>query len=115
MSAPAAQRSTSTGDRLPRPGVSIVVGASSPRPTGATSSAPATSSTLLTATSILGFIAIGQTLVILVGSLDLSVPFVISLASVIGRRDHGRPDRQHRRPRCSPRSASPPSSGWPTA
>ena len=38
---------------------------------------------ILTATSILGFIAIGQTLVILVGSLDLSVPFVASLTSVL--------------------------------
>ncbi|PUA82202.1 ABC transporter permease [Nocardioides currus] len=39
---------------------------------------------ILTTTSILGFIAIGQTLVILGGSLDLSVPFVVSLASVVG-------------------------------
>jgi len=31
---------------------------------------------ILTLTSVLGFIAIGQTLVILVGSLDLSVPVV---------------------------------------
>lgn len=41
-------------------------------------------SAILTATSILGFVAIGQTLVILVGSLDLSVPYVVSLASLIG-------------------------------
>jgi ribose transport system permease protein len=38
---------------------------------------------ILTFTSVLGFISIGQTLVILVGSLDLSVPFVTSLSSVI--------------------------------
>jgi ribose transport system permease protein len=38
---------------------------------------------ILTATSVLGFIAIGQTLVILTGSLDLSVPFVASLTGVI--------------------------------
>jgi ribose transport system permease protein len=38
---------------------------------------------ILTATSILGFIAIGQTLVVLCGSLDLSVPFVASLTGVI--------------------------------
>ena len=38
---------------------------------------------ILTFTSVLGFIAIGQTLVILVGSLDLSVPFVVSLSSVL--------------------------------
>ena len=40
-------------------------------------------SAILTATSILGFIAIGQTLVILVGSLDLSVPYVVSLCSLV--------------------------------
>lgn len=38
---------------------------------------------VLTTMTILGLIAIGQTLVILVGSLDLSVPFVVSLASVL--------------------------------
>ncbi|PWN01354.1 ABC transporter permease [Nocardioides silvaticus] len=38
---------------------------------------------ILTITSTLGLIAIGQTLVILVGSLDLSVPFVASLTGVI--------------------------------
>lgn len=38
---------------------------------------------ILTGMSVLGFIAIGQTLVILAGSLDLSVPFVTSLASVV--------------------------------
>lgn len=38
---------------------------------------------ILTGMSILGFIAIGQTLVILIGSLDLSVPHVTSLASLI--------------------------------
>lgn len=38
---------------------------------------------ILTAMSILGFIAIGQTLVVLGGSLDLSVPFVASLTGVV--------------------------------
>ena len=38
---------------------------------------------ILTATSVLGFIAIGQTLVVLCGSLDLSVPFVASLSGVV--------------------------------
>ncbi len=38
---------------------------------------------ILNAMVTLGFVAIGQTLVILVGSLDLSVPFVLSLASVV--------------------------------
>ena len=40
-------------------------------------------SAILTGTSVLGFIAIGQTLVILAGSLDLSVPYVVSLSSLI--------------------------------
>lgn len=38
---------------------------------------------ILTAMSILGLIAIGQTLVVLGGSLDLSVPFVASLTGVV--------------------------------
>ena len=38
---------------------------------------------VLTTTTILGLIAIGQTLVILAGSLDLSVPYVVSLSSVL--------------------------------
>ncbi|SEC67524.1 monosaccharide ABC transporter membrane protein, CUT2 family [Nocardioides exalbidus] len=38
---------------------------------------------ILTAMSVLGLIAIGQTLVILVGSLDLSVPYVVSLSTLI--------------------------------
>jgi ribose transport system permease protein len=38
---------------------------------------------LLTSTTVLGFVTIGQTLVILVGSLDLSVPFLVSLSSVL--------------------------------
>lgn len=38
---------------------------------------------ILVATSVLGLIAVGQTLVILGGSLDLSVPFVVSLTSVV--------------------------------
>jgi ribose transport system permease protein len=33
--------------------------------------------------SVLGFVAVGQTLVILTGSLDLSVPYVISLSSLL--------------------------------
>lgn len=38
---------------------------------------------ILTSMSVLGFVAIGQTLVILGASLDLSVPYVISLSSLI--------------------------------
>ena len=52
--------------------------------TGRNFFSPGNISDILTGTSVLGFIAIGQTLVILVGSLDLSVPYVTSLASLIG-------------------------------
>ena len=38
---------------------------------------------ILTAMSVLGLIAIGQTLVILAGSLDLSVPYVVSLSTLV--------------------------------
>ena len=38
---------------------------------------------VLTSMSVLGLIAIGQTLVILAGSLDLSVPYVVSLATLV--------------------------------
>jgi len=38
---------------------------------------------ILTGMSVLGFVAIGQTLVILAGSLDLSVPYVVSLSSLL--------------------------------
>lgn len=38
---------------------------------------------ILTGMSVLGLVAVGQTLVILIGSLDLSVPYVISLSSLL--------------------------------
>src|SRR5690606_33598973 len=38
---------------------------------------------ILTGMSVLGLVAIGQTLVILCGSLDLSVPYVVSLTSLV--------------------------------
>ncbi|WP_153395197.1 ABC transporter permease [Ornithinicoccus halotolerans] len=44
---------------------------------------PGNLSAVLTGMSVLGFIAIGQTLVILAGSLDLSVPYVTSLCSLV--------------------------------
>lgn len=44
---------------------------------------PGNVSAILTGTSVLGFIAIGQTLVVLAGSLDLSVPYVTSLCSLL--------------------------------
>src|SRR5690625_609994 len=44
---------------------------------------------ILTGMSVLGFVAIGQTLVILAGSLDLSVPYVVSLASLIAATTMG--------------------------
>lgn len=47
---------------------------------------------ILTGMSVLGFVAIGQTLVILGGSLDLSVPYVVSLTSLIAAQTmNGRP------------------------
>ncbi|MFV0432638.1 MAG: ABC transporter permease [Leucobacter sp.] len=47
---------------------------------------------ILTGMSVLGFVAIGQTLVILGGSLDLSVPYVVSLTSLIAAQTMaGRP------------------------
>jgi ribose transport system permease protein len=63
--------------------LSIVIGAILTAANGRNFFSSGNISALLTATSILGFIAIGQTLVILVGSLDLSVPFVASLTSVL--------------------------------
>src|SRR5690606_40516719 len=39
---------------------------------------------MLTQTSLLGFVAIGQTFAILCRSLDLSVGYVVALASIVG-------------------------------
>ena len=64
--------------------LTAVVGAILVATTGRNFFSPGNISSILTGTSVLGFIAIGQTLVILVGSLDLSVPYVTSLASLIG-------------------------------
>ena len=69
---------------------------------------------VLTLTSTLGFVAIGQTLVILGGSLDLSVPFVISLSSLVAGGIMAGQTGQRRARACSPRSPSAPSSVWPT-
>lgn len=63
--------------------LTLVVGAVLVATTGRSFFSPGNVSSILTGTSVLGFIAIGQTLVILVGSLDLSVPYVTSLASLI--------------------------------
>lgn len=62
----------------------IVLGAVLTAQAGRNFFSPGNISAILTATSVLGFIAIGQTLVILGGSLDLSVPYVVSLASLVG-------------------------------
>ncbi|GAA3685149.1 ABC transporter permease [Arthrobacter ginkgonis] len=64
--------------------LTAIVGAILVAATGRNFFSPGNISSILTGTSVLGFIAIGQTLVILVGSLDLSVPYVTSLASLIG-------------------------------
>jgi ribose transport system permease protein len=61
----------------------IVVGAVLTATTGRSMFTPGNISAILTGTSALGFIAIGQTLVILGGSLDLSVPQVVSLSTLV--------------------------------
>ena len=62
---------------------------------------------MLTRSSLLGFVAIGQTLVILCRSLDLSVGYVMALSSLVAPR-RWTATRQDRRSVRSPRSASPP-------
>lgn len=48
---------------------------------------------ILTGMSVLGLVAVGQTLVILIGSLDLSVPYVVSLSSLLAAETmRGNPD-----------------------
>lgn len=64
--------------------VVIIVGAILSATVGSAFFTPGNIESLLTATTVLGFVTIGQTLAILIGSLDLSVPFVISLSSVLG-------------------------------
>ena len=76
-------RVTSTGIVYAVLLVSLVVGAILTASAGRNFFSTGNISAILTGTSILGFVAIGQTLVILVGSLDLSVPYVISLTSLI--------------------------------
>jgi ribose transport system permease protein len=61
----------------------LIVGAILAATVGSAFFTPGNIESLLTATTVLGFVTIGQTLVILVGSLDLSVPFVVSLSSVL--------------------------------
>lgn len=63
--------------------LTIIAGAILTAVAGRNFFSPGNISAILTGTSILGFIAIGQTLVILAGSLDLSVPYVTSLASLL--------------------------------
>jgi ribose transport system permease protein len=77
------RRLTSTGIVLALLVLSLVVGAVLTAIEGRNFLSTGNISALLTGISILGFIAIGQTLVILVGSLDLSVPYVVSLVSVL--------------------------------
>lgn len=74
---------TSTGIVYLVLALAIVVGAVLTATVGRNFFSPGNISSILTGMSILGFIAIGQTLVILAGSLDLSVPYVTSLASLI--------------------------------
>jgi len=74
---------TSTGIVFIVLALTIVAGAILTAMAGRNFFSPGNISAILTGTSILGFIAIGQTLVILAGSLDLSVPYVTSLTSLV--------------------------------
>lgn len=51
--------------------------------TGRSLFSPGNIAVIMTSITALGFVAVGQTLVVLVGSLDLSVGYVLSLASVL--------------------------------
>ncbi len=87
MSAPIPARTrrplTSTGIVFLVLALALVAGAILTATAGRNFLSPGNVSAILTGTSILGFVAIGQTLVILGGSLDLSVPYVISLTSLV--------------------------------
>ncbi len=61
----------------------IVVGAILVASVGRNFFSPGNIRDILTGMSVLGFVAIGQTFVILCASLDLSVPYVVSLSSLI--------------------------------
>ena len=61
----------------------IVIGAVLVATVGRNFFSPGNIRDILTGMSVLGFVAIGQTLVILCASLDLSVPYVVSLSSLI--------------------------------
>ncbi|WP_167044420.1 ABC transporter permease [Salinibacterium sp. ZJ454] len=61
----------------------IVIGAILVSTVGRNFFSPGNIRDILTGMSVLGFVAIGQTLVILCASLDLSVPYVVSLSSLI--------------------------------
>src|SRR5690606_12649837 len=74
---------TSTGIVVIALAVVVVAGAVLTATAGRNFFSPGNVSAILTGTSILGFVAIGQTLVILGGSLDLSVPYVVSLSSLV--------------------------------
>lgn len=63
--------------------LAIVAGAVLTATAGRNFFSPGNITAILTGTSILGFVAIGQTLVVLCGSLDLSVPYVVSLSSLV--------------------------------
>lgn len=74
---------TSTGIVFVVLALALVAGAILTATAGRNFFSPGNISAILTGTSILGFVAIGQTLVILGGSLDLSVPYVVSLTSLV--------------------------------
>lgn len=61
----------------------VVVGAVLVSTVGRNFFSPGNLRSVMTGMSVLGFVAIGQTLVILCASLDLSVPYVVSLTSLL--------------------------------
>lgn len=63
--------------------VVVVIGAILVATVGRNFFSPGNIRDILTGMSVLGLVAIGQTLVILCGSLDLSVPYVVSLSSLL--------------------------------
>ncbi|AKU15273.1 ABC transporter permease [Luteipulveratus mongoliensis] len=77
------KRLTSTGLVFGVLALAIVVGSVLTATQGRNFFSSGNTSSILTGMSVLGFIAVGQTLVILAGSLDLSVPYVVSLCSLV--------------------------------
>ena len=97
-------------------GLTPIAGASStpsPRRSSSSSSgelvhpgfaSPASVQAMLVIASFVGFVAAGQMFVILVGGIDLSMPWVLNAAAIVLTTSLGRTDARFRP--CSSRSAS---------